>query len=657
MLLRLSFACLSILVPLIAFAASDGKVTLSRNGTSDYVIVLPDTATPVERTAASELQSHLLKVTGARLPIIAEADVPGNAPRIVVGDSPLARRLLGGLDPAKLAPDAIVIKTVGDNLVLVGHPRRGTLYAVYTFLEDMVGIRWWTTTATRIPKRPTLAIAACNVTYAPKLAYRAARYFVLHDETSAFEPRAEEHETARPGVFPTRLKLNGYDPYAGYSIPAEYGGRDSLLGWVHTFYDNETLLPPVISSTSSSPSKLNGLMPPAKYFKEHPEWYSLWKGKRRDKGGQLCLTNEEMRRELVRNVLDQLRKNPDATMISVSQNDNSNWCQCDRCREAEEREGGLSGLLITFVNSVAEKVEREYPTVFVQTLAYQRTRTPPKSVRPRHNVIVQLCSLECSFAEPLDAGEQNRHFYEDIEGWSRIAARLYIWDYVSNFQCGFIPFPNMHVLAPNLRCFVKHHAVGVFEQGDGFALHRGRIGPTGEFVRLRVWLLAHLLWNPDADEKQLVNEFLTGYYGAAAPYLSEYLSLMSSAVRRSGTYLGYYSGNTKDTTKWLTLDDLSRATRLFGDAVDAVQNDPVLCERVRRERLPVDVVWLQRYDEFKHQAVREGREFLGPQDPVAACEEFLRVSEKYGASGILFEKLAEELRLKCRQSIGREVAK
>jgi hypothetical protein len=169
--------------------------------------------------------------------------------------------------------------------------------------------------------------------------------------------------------------------------------------------------------------------------------------------------------------------------------------------------------------------------------------------------------------------------------------------------------------------------------------------------------LAHLLWNPDADEKQLVNEFLTGYYGAAAPYLWEYLSLMSSAVRRSGTYLGYYSGNTQDTTKWLTLDDLSRATRLFGDAMSAVRNDPVLCERVRRERLPVDVVWLQRYDELKRQAVREGRKFLGPQNPTVACEEFLRVSEKYGARGGLFEKLVKELRLKCRQSLDHDAGK
>jgi hypothetical protein len=278
----------------------------------------------------------------------------------------------------------------------------------------------------------------------------------------------------------------------------------------------------------------------------------------------------------------------------------------------------------------------------VETLAYQYTRKPPKFARPRPNVIVRLCTIECSFSQPLETGDQNRTFREDIEGWCRITPRLYIWDYSKNNHCLLTPYPNIHVLGPNVRYFARNHAVGVFEQGDR---HTG----TGDFVRLRAWLLAHLLWNPDAKQQQLVNDFLNGYYGKAGPYLSQYVDLMSAAVCRSGVYLGYYSKETlKNTSTWLTLEDMNRATRLFDNALAAVSGEPILLERVRRERLPLDLVWLERYDELKRLAAREGCAFFGPKDPVAACEAFIQLSTRHRAglygSGRPFELFAAELR-------------
>jgi len=595
--MRACLACLGILYFVAAVAAADEPLTLSREGKSDYVIVVPQEATPVERTAARELQTHLMEMTAAVFPIVSEGNMPEGAPRIVLGNGRLTRTLLPTVEPARLAPDAICIKTVGRDLVLVGHPRRGTLYAVYTFLEDTLGVRWWTPDEGRIPKHTTLTVPRLDVRYAPKVIDRAPRYLATSDGVPFSHRGISKEEQRSMGVFSARLKLNGQDHY---SIPAEYGGPNTLIGWVHTF------------------SEIAPLLPASKYFQDHPEWYSLIQGKRQHKGAQLCLTNDAMRQELTRNVLERLRQTPGATMISVSQNDNSNHCQCERCRAVEEREGSPAGLMIEFVNAVAAEVEKEFPGVLVETLAYQYPRKPPQHVRPRPNVIVRLCTIECSFAEPLETGEKNRPFRDDIEGWSRIAPQLYIWDYVTNFRAYLIPHPNYAVLAPNLRYFVRHGAIGIFEQGDSGS----RIG---EFVRLRAWLLAHLLWNPEADEKRLVDEFLRGYYGPAAPYLREYLQVMSDAVTRSTYRLGCYSPDTKS---WLTLADLNRATRLFAQALEAVQSDPVLHERVRRERLPLDLVWLQRYGEFKRQAA-EGGEFLGPKDPVVACEEFLALAAKH----------------------------
>jgi len=583
----------------IAAAAEGEPLTLARDGKSGYAIVVSPQATPVEQTAAAELRDYLAQVTGATFPLSAPEQVDAGLSRIVIGDGPLTRQLLPDLQPATLPPDTIVIRSVGRDLVLCGHPRRGTLLAVTTFLEETVGVRWWSMTETFVPRRSPLTVPPQAVVYSPPVTDRATRYLETSDGCFTNHSTVTPEEQRAMGVFASRLRLNGHDLYC---IPPERGGPNGLIGWVHTFY------------------QINGLLPPAKYFKDHPDWYSLVNGTRRDRQAQLCLTNEAMRAEMVRVVLERLRANPGATMISVSQNDWRGNCECERCRAQDEQEGSPSGSLIYFVNAVAEQVEKEFPAVLVETLAYQYTRVPPKHVRPRRNVVVRLCSIECDFAKPLTADvEANRRFREDIEAWARISPQLYIWDYVTNFRGYLLPHPNLHVLAPNLRFFVDHHAIGIFEQGDSGCR-------VGDFVRLRAWYLAHLLWNPAADEEALLTEFLNGYYGAAAPHLRAYLDLMSQAGLRATVPVGCYMPTTD---AWLTAADLNQATALFENALAAVAQDPVLHERVRRERLPLDNVWLQRYDSLKREAARRGAAWQGPADPEAALTEFLDLVRRH----------------------------
>lgn len=577
-------------------------LTLVREGTSDYVIVVADQATPVERTAARELQQHLAEVTGATLPVLTDAAAPPDKPRVAVGDGAATRKLLVGLALGSLPPDAIVIRTVGRDLVLAGHPRRGALYAVYTFLEDTVGMRWWTATETHVPKHPTLRIPPLDVVYRPKVIDRATRYLQLSDGCFTNHSLVTEDEQRAMGIFSARLRLNGHDHY---SIPDEYGGPNGLIGWVHTFY------------------QINGLLPVAHYFEKHPEWYSLIQGERKKEHSQLCLTNEEMRQELVRVVKERIRQHPGATMISVSQNDWHGYCECEKCRALDEQEGTHAGSLIHCINAIAEEVEQEFPHVLIETLAYQYTRVPPKHVRPRKNVVIRLCSIECSFTETLADGkdEANAAFRRDLEGWSRISPQLYIWDYVTNFSDYLSPHPNFHVLAPNLRYFAKKGAIGIFEQGDSGCR-------VGHFVRLRAWYLAHLLWNPEADERKLLEEFMTGYYGAAAPPLIRSIEVLDEAGARAKAPVRCF---TRDTSGWLPLADLNRAWKCFDQAAQAVAGDPVMAERVRRERLSLDYVWLQRYDSLRREAQRTGSEFLGPQDPQAALAEFRALLDKYHA--------------------------
>lgn len=563
------------LILLITGAAPE--ITLSVEGATEYVIVIADDAIPPEQTAASELKRYLELATDAVFPVYSEKEAPDRARRIVLGPSSDFRAAYPEFDFAPLACDGIVMKTKGNTLYLAGGRPRGTLYAVYTFLEDVVGCRWWTSTEESVPSKPSLSIPPVDMVYTPALMYREAFY------RDAFD-----------GAFAARLKCNGHFE----NIPPEYGGHYSILGWCHTFYQ---------------------LLPSEKYFAEHPDWYSEIDGKRVAENAQLCLTNNAVREGLTHNALEWIRKNPAAGIISIAQNDCGGTCQCPACKAVEDEEGSPSGPLIRFVNAVAEDIEQEFPGVWVETLAYQYTRKAPKLVKPRHNVIVRLCTIECSFVQPLETGPQNEAFRRDIEAWSAIAPRLYIWDYVTNFSQYLLPHPNMRVLAPNIRFFVKNNAVGLFEQGDAGS-------NCGDFTALRAWLLAHLMWDPSKDPQALTREFLKGYYGAAAEPLGQYLDLIHDAAEKSGAVLPCYL---RDTSTWLTLENLNGATVLFDAAQRAVTDEPLLAERVRRARMVLDYAWLNRYPSLSRQARLQGKPFMGPHDPVAFCDAFIEAADHF----------------------------
>lgn len=559
-------------------AALSSPVTISRRGRPAARVVVAPGASETERFAASELALFLHIVTGAVFPVSEDAGAPGG--RLLVGPG-AARLAVPAVDLGGLAPEEIVVRTAGTDLVLAGGGPRGTLYAVYTFLEDAVGCRWWTATASRMPRRPSLTVPDLAVRYAPPFEFREPFWYVAFDAPWA-----------------ARNKANGW--VAGGD--ALRGGRQGYAGFVHTFYE---------------------LVPPARYFAAHPDWYSEIDGRRTVENAQLCLTNEDLRRELVRNLRERLRADPSATIASVSQNDCFGPCACPRCRAVDAEEGGPAGTLLRFVNAVAADLEAEFPHVAFDTLAYQYTRKPPRLVRPRPNVIVRLCSIECSFAKPLD-DPANRAFFDDLDGWSRIAGRLYVWDYTTDFSHYLQPHPNYGVLGPNLRLFAAKNVRGVFEQGAYQSW-------GSEMAELRAWVLAKLLWDPRGDADELREEFLKGYYGPAAGVLGDFLEALEAALARSGDPLGCYS---PPDAKFLSLATLTRSRRLLDRAEERARRSAEYVRRVRRAALPVDYVVLTRWEELREEARRTSARWPWPETRAALLERFLAGARREGVTMI-----------------------
>lgn len=575
-------------VSAFASAESPKSLTLVSGGQSNYRIVLPDEPTPVQQTAALELQKYLAEISGVELPIVSETDAKSSGKRIVLGPSALSQKLLGEtLDESKIGYDGIALQVVGKDLVLTGHPQRGTLYAVYEFLERVLGCRFWMPDCETVPKTEKVKVpGGVSYQFTPKLVYRDAFY-----------------RSDRDGAFAAKIRNNGSP-----EITPELGNHHEFCHFVHSFYP---------------------ILPPEKYFDAHPEWYSEVDGKRTCDLAQLCLTNEEMFHEFVKNAKEDLRENPDATFLSVSQNDwHENYCRCEKCTKLAEEEGSQSGPLIHFVNRVAEEIEKEFPNVYVETLAYTYTRKPPKHVRPRHNVVVRLCTIECSFSQPL-SGEQNVKLCEDLDGWSKIAPNLFIWDYVTNFSFYLIPHPNYYVLAPNIRFFVDHNAIGIFEQGDIYT-------EAGDFMPLRAWVISKLLWDPTLDFDELKDEFVAGYYAPElVPIFDEYFKLMRSEVEKSGIYLGIYRQTVRD---WLSFSGLNRATKLIRKAKKIAakleEQDPEryagLVKKIERETFPTDLVWVDDWKFYRNESFFADQKWQGPKDYPEAVDEMIQRFDSYG---------------------------
>ncbi len=527
-------------------------------------MVLPASPSVVERTAADDLKDAIKRMTGEDASVVLDGTAASDALRFYVGATREAARTFPG---ASWKSDEVAVKSVPSGVVLTGDSARGAIYAVDTYLEDVCGVRWWTSTESFYPKLSALPVKGLSIRYAPQIKYRETFYL------DATDPR---FKVRLKGNFTSRAKSQLRLPAR---IPAELGGDSTL----HYF-----------ERRASSYHSIKQILPPEKYFKDHPEWYSLVKGKRETH--QLCLTNEEMKKAFIAELDELLSANPGTDFVQVSQEDNPGSCECEACRKLEEEEGAISGLYIRFVNDVAEALEPKFPKVTFDTFAYRFTRKPPKKARPRHNVTVRLCDIECAFNAPLeDFATMNGEFLSELEVWSRIAGgRLYIWDYVTDFTACMVPHPNLASLAPNIRLFAKSGAVGVFEQGDVTC-------STGELAAFRAWYIAHLLWNPDADEKRLREDFVRGYYGPhAAPHVLKYMDMLEKAglaAAAKGVAVTCYHCNVDG--YWTRDEALAAAAELDAAFEAALGDGDDYARRVDRERLSTHLVKLLNWKAWK----------------------------------------------------------
>ena len=394
-------------VALSAFLSVSGahaQMTFVKEGKAVSRIIVADKDS-INRKAADLLQDFVQRISGARLPIVENAQAKKGD--IVIGQG----------NAEGLTEDGFRLATQEGILRISSGGDKGAIYGVVTLLDDYLGVEYYTAHTYTLEKKPTIEIPELDRAENPSFRYRQTQsYAIQEDPIYKMWFRLEEPNE----VFANNL-------------------------WVHTF---------------------DKILPSAEFGESHPEYYSYINGERRPgAASQWCLTNPEVFEIVAHRVDSIFRANPDKKMISISQNDgNFTNCTCPACKALDEQEGGTpSGSLIHFLNKLAAR----FPDKEFSTLAYLFTMHPPKQVKPLPNVNIMLCDIDCRREVPLTDNASGQDFMRAMEGWSKISDNIFVWDYGINFDCYLSPFPNFPILQKNMQLFKDHHVTMHFSQIAG----------------------------------------------------------------------------------------------------------------------------------------------------------------------------------------------
>lgn len=565
--------CLLSTIIAVSCAKAQDKNALKISSGQPVYLILPSQTGLAEETAAKELSYYLTQIVGATCETVRE-DAAGSlkGTLIYVGPTQFAKK--HGSGKSTFADEEWLMQTQGNALILTGGRPRGTLYAAYHFLEDVCGVRWWNAVEETVPHEKVISVPALKERSQPAFYWR---------------------EISDGGILVPRSRLNadGWRP-----IDAAYGGGRSY-------------------GTPGAIRVFHHYLPSAKYFKDHPDWYTALSNGKVVSDSQLALDNQEMRQEFLKVLREIIRtsrqvaiaKNlPPPDVFDVSQNDGGMQHgvfigdENSSLQALVEKEGSDSAAILDFVNYLADGIKDEFPDVLIETLAYKGTEKPPKTMRARDNVIIRLANTQSNMLVPVTA-TQNSTMREYTEKWSKLTKHLRIWDYYRTWDFTDLPLPTVQTYAANLRYFKEHHVEGFYiELQDAIRT---------DMRDMKFWVLSKLMEDPNQDGTALIREFTDKFYGAAGLYVRQYLDALQTAAAQNKTIIGLSLPGEKSDKglrrySYLTMSFLEQAQRIYDKAAAAVANNPVLSQRVGNARRPVDTAILMRYNDLWYDWAKAG---------------------------------------------------
>ncbi len=468
-----------------------------QNGETDFVIVTEDEPDECILTAVDEMQTYAKKISGVELEYITESKYTENTKAIIIGETKLEKNVTN-INRSEIGPDGFMLYSDGTNLLIAGGDSRGTLYGVYTFLEEYLGVRWFTPELEVVPESKDIVVDA-NISRIVQPSFSIRR----NSCAGATDAYRAKH------------KIN----VSFWNEAPEYGGALTYVLWDVT---------------------LDKLVPDA-LFAGHPEYFAMNTDGTRTTD-HVCLSHPEVLPIAIKNAREAiLACERDSKYIHIGQKDNSNYCHCEACEALYQKYGSISAPTIIFTNAFADALDDEFPDFTFTFYAYGETDRPPKdlSLKCNLNVAPVLCGLhkacrshpltECGAQDGNETfmnlfGDNEPTIAEDFANWVKIADTTYIYDYTINFLNSAQFFSNLETMQPTMKYM---HDIGI----TGYIYNCGD-GHSAAFNELRNYLLCKLQWDVDCDVEYHMNDFLQAYYGEdAAPFIKEILDIQAAQIK------------------------------------------------------------------------------------------------------------------------------
>lgn len=283
-----------------------------------------------------------------------------------------------------------------------------------------------------------------------------------------------------------------------------------------------------------------------KYHKDHPELFALqpdgtrgtWppplEGRHGGKCIKLCQSNPKVWDLWLREVEEQIEKNPYQTVFNASPNDGANdgVCICEPCRALDNPDGeicsfhwlgfgqeyvSMSDRQLVFARRLYKRLMERYPDkdYYIQLHGYGSTRFPPAGVNPPEKM---LLSYVGNF--PWGTEESRKASKENIHAWMSKGNHKLIY----RPNCGGQPgLPRTHLkrTIEDFKWLANHNWMGIFIDTN----HEdwATCGP-------QYYLMALMAWDPNRDGHVIMDDYYRRGFGPAAEEVKEYFNCVQSLV-------------------------------------------------------------------------------------------------------------------------------
>lgn len=267
------------------------------------------------------------------------------------------------------------------------------------------------------------------------------------------------------------------------------------------------------------------------------EVYALIGGERYD--GQFCFSSEATYSRIEEYVADNFGEGDTASLrFVIAPADDDAVCGCAACAAA----GNTAESATPAVMRLLARLAGRFPHHTFYTLGYLSTQEPPSAAMPASAGVI-VSAMELPFSADAFRSPRGKRFAERLDRWKRVAGKVYVWDYVQNFDDYLTPFPVLELMAERLRFYRDRGVGGVFLNGSGC--------DYVPFDGMRTYVLSALMLDPGQSPEALMRRYFAGNYPRSGELLAGFCADAERRAAASKRPLNLYGGIRSAEAEWL----------------------------------------------------------------------------------------------------------